>query len=151
MINSPRQILVKVSSPKGIIVGLITALSWELSVSLSEHLPRLQQGFFLAPTLDFLPVETRHRALVHNESSPQGRGEMWPGAQLQAECVHCCSPQRWQSDPPPEGKPLEEIHISAMEFIPWVTLMGYPSSYYEQQQCCCSRDKLCFPFLLTVH
>lgn len=87
------------------------------TVGLSGLLPWMQQSFFLAPTLDFSYVETRHRALVH-EPSPWSGGEMWPRAQLQAECGHYCSPQMWQLDPPPEEKPLEEIHMLAMEFIP---------------------------------
>lgn len=54
------------------------------TVHQSEHLSWVQQGSLLAPTLDFLPVETRHWTLVH-DSSPWGGGKMWQGACLQAE------------------------------------------------------------------
>lgn len=117
------------------------------TVHQSEHLSWVQQGSLLAPTLDFVPVETRHWTLVH-DSSPWGGGKMWQGARLQAERGHCCSPQTWQLDLSLEGKPLEEIHILAMEFIPWLTLVGYPCSYYKQQQSCCSWEVV-FPLFIN--
>lgn len=47
----------------------------------------------------------------------QGNNELWAGSQLQLN-MSIAAPQIQRSDPPPEGKPVENIHILAVELIP---------------------------------